>query len=172
MEKSFNRSMTYIAPLILKGFDINKQAMVNSYLFNLNNLELNDPSKEIEGLFIRVSYELETKNTFKFDRRCMDITDVDDKTFMVFIKTTEFFHKDIQLLFDGKYSEISEVAKNEIIRFWKFSSTSAYCRILHKDPVYKEVLEDKLNCRIDDDAELGDIMNIEKETFKEKLLTV
>lgn len=74
----------------------------------------------------------------------------------------------------GKYSKISNVDKNIILSYWsevyegkQTSFINKLRNILNKAPSLKKELEDSLNVKLSNDAELSSVIDIENEIFYE-----
>lgn len=160
--------MTYLLPLVLDGIkDVNKKAIVNTYIHNMNEPDLN--LKNIEGLFIMVSFAEESKDTFQYNTRCLYCEDIDDKYFMVFIKANLIHIKDLNLLVESKYSKVSTLTKELIVNFYNLSMDSKQYKILTKNPKLKEQIEFELGCELSPDQELGEHFEVSKEIYHVKL---
>lgn len=162
MEEKKNRSVTYILPLILENISINKKAIINTWIYNTDELDLNQHN--VKGLFIKLLYSEESKDTFKFDIRCKKIIDIDDKHFMVFFEAKLDCFTDISLILDGRYSKIRDISKKLILDFFDLKS-GAIKSILEKDPQYRLDLMKALDAHIEEDAELGSIFDLKSEVY-------
>lgn len=162
-----NRSVTYILPLILTGKEFNKKAIVNSYLYSIHAPQFNVDI--IKGLFIELSYEFESKDTFKFDSDTKYMIDVDANTFLVYYEAPQRLWSDINLLVRGKYSKISAVAKELIKEFYNISVENKIYQIIHKTLAYKKLLEQRIGQELPENAELGSSFDIETEVFDKKI---
>jgi hypothetical protein len=174
-ENYLNRSRTYLIPLLNQYVDINKALLFNSYLFDINNPEINIPNvKGVLVLFERSSDPAHIAYTQKLVNHNLTekYYEVTDELFMVYIKIPLEIAKDIKLLLDGKYSQISDTSKQTILKYWSLGSSSQLYHILKKSPNYKKELESILDTKLDDDAELGSLFDLHKETFKEVIKTV
>jgi len=157
-----NRSCTYILPLVLEDLSINKKAIVNTWIYNINELELNEYN--VKGLFIKLLYSEESKKTFEFNPRCKLILNINDKHFMVFFESKLNCFTDISLILDGRYSKITNNSKKLILDFFNIKS-GAIKSILEKDPAYRLELMEALDVHIDKDAELGSIFDLKTEVY-------
>ncbi len=88
-------------------------------------------------------------------------------------KPDKVFMEDFKLIVKGKYSSISEIAKNRILGFHCVTKDKTLGKILYKDNTLKEELEDKLSSkesivRIPEDLDLHDIFNIDDEIYLNK----
>lgn len=162
MGEKKNRSTTYILPLVLEGISINKKAVVNTWIYNTDQLDLNENT--VKGLFIKLYYSEESKDTFKFDPRCKSIVDIDDKHFMVFFEANLDCFTDIKLILDGRYSKIRKDSKKLILDFFDLKS-GAIKSILEKDPDYRLDLMKSLDNHIEVNAELGSAFDLKKEVY-------
>ena len=162
-----NISLTYLVPLFLKPFSINKKGIINSYLYHIDYPDYN--IKKIEGLFIVFSYSYVGKQDFRNYKTCEEIIDIDEDHFVVFFKQDDFsIIKDIDLIMKSKYSKISELSKKNIVNFWALRSDHKVVSILTKSIKYKEMLEESLDCILEDTAELGNYFDVSKEVFDNK----
>lgn len=158
-----NRSATYILPLVLENISVNKKAIVNTWIYNTDELDLNQHN--VKGLFIKLLYSEESKDTFKFDPRCKVIIDIDSKHFMVYFEAKLDCFTDISLLIDGRYSKIREASKKLILEFYGLKS-GPIKSILEKNPEYRIEMMASLDAFIEKDAELGSVFDLKTEVYE------
>jgi hypothetical protein len=161
-----NLSTTYLVPLISKSVNINKPLLKGSFLYYIEESYLS----EKEGLFLLfkwdVNYEEYLINTVEKH------FDIDGEHIMVYCKYKPEDYNDVELIINGKYSEISLTNKKRIVNYHNVSSSSKVYKVLFKDITLKKQIEEELNIKLDDTAELGQIINKHKEVFDLKQETV
>lgn len=162
-----NRSTTYLLPLVLSGFEVNKKAILNSYLYNIHEPYMNEKN---DGLFIELSYKEESKKTFQFNPRCKYLAEIDDKSFLIYIECDLKYVGDVSLILQSKYSQISEDAKRTIFNFWSLTADKHIYQVLMKSEKLREKLEFELDEVISKDAELGERYDLSKEFFEKDIL--
>lgn len=85
--------------------------------------------------------------------------------YLAVFKIPEHYRRATELILEGKYSEIPELAKNQILRFHGLEKGGNTHKILYRDKGYMEELKKDLNITFDLN-ELEGIFNIESETLK------
>lgn len=167
-------------PLISEVIDIDEDFM--DYLENTYLFDENDEFKNC--IFIKYDtdfkdpaftlYEYKLTNNPYFIKHI----DVGNKVIYIFRFPDEYL-SEYDHFVKGEYSKFGDDAKILILRFWTqiygktASGINAILRIkqvLYKDKKLKQQIEERLSsehCRIilDDDAELGDLVKLEDETF-------
>ncbi len=181
----FNKSKTYLLPLLSELVNIDKQ-----YLPYLNNTFMMDCNGKYNNCFyILHDFDLSNPKFTKYEHNLinnelfMDMYDIGNQVLYVFKFPEEYLHE-YNCLLNGKYSEFKTDAKELILEFW----TTMYGEnpnailfltkikdILFKTEKYRRKLEQSLSTRanpiiINKDAELGDIINMDSETFDFKVL--
>jgi hypothetical protein len=168
MQVEANRSKSYIIPLLNEFIDIQKQLLVNSYLFDINYPEVN--IDEIKGIFLLLKNANNAmfkfqEEKFKQNRFVEYKYDIDAQHYVAYVTFPQPVIKEVSYLLKSKYSLISIRSKEMITRYWEQSMNSKLYKILHKIESYKKELEEILNVKIDHDAELGSALDYHKETF-------
>ena len=165
-----NKSSGYIVPLIDEYLEIHRGFLLNSYLFDINHPELNT-NNNIDGLFILLRWQ-NNEVLKKYEHTLLKSShvklhyDVDNESFMVYIKFTEPLKKIVKFIVNGKYSRLDDSDKKTILRYWNAKSTHKMYGILYKTNEYRRQLEHDLNVKLDDSSELGSIFDLHQETFK------
>lgn len=173
--KEKNRSATYIVPLLNQYLDINKALLLNSYLYDINNPELNLPN--ITGVLLLFKWSGEQIHR-QYEDRLLESEyvlkkyEINEDCYMVFVKIDLQIAKDVKLILDGKFSRISDLSKGIILKFWQQGSTSKLYNVLYRKAALRKEIEDILNVKLDDDAELGSTLNLHNETFNTIIKTV
>jgi len=166
-----NKSVTYIVPLVLTGINLPKKAIINSFLYHVDYIDYNQ--NEINGVFVLFSYNYMGKADLRHEQNCEFIIDIDSNHFMAYIKIkSQDIKDDVDLLIKGKFSKVSFYSKVIIKDFWQFKDNTQVIHILNKNTDYKIKLEEQLDVKLPEDAELGSIFDISKEVFSNKLLKV
>lgn len=166
----YNKSRTYIVPLLNESININKNMLINSYLFDVNRPDYN--AQHYEGIFLHFKwidndvYRQYEKNMSENPLK-KDYYDLDKTSYMMFIKFPYDILSDVDNIIKGKYSMLTTSSKQYIAKYWQLSTQSKMYGVLYKTEKYKKELEIELNVKIDDDAELGSLFNLHKETYSE-----
>lgn len=84
---------------------------------------------------------------------------------VLFIFDIENFGKDVDKFIKGKYSELSNKLKNQIMKFHKYVYGGTMHQILYRDPKLRKQLEIQFNVEISSNLELYDIPDIKEETY-------
>jgi hypothetical protein len=165
-----NRSITYLLPLTVWKIPFNKKAIVNSYIYSIHEPEYNIDT--IKGLFIELEYKYESKETFKFNARCLYIKDIDAYTFLIYLEAPDFITKDMERIIEGKYSTITSFSKKEITSFHNITENNNYkiWQILNKDEKLRNKMNTDLDTNISEKAELASVFDLEKEVFSKKIM--
>lgn len=181
----FNKSKTYLLPLISEIVNIDKQ-----YLPYLNNTFMLDSENKYENcLYILHDFDLSNPKFTTYEHHLinnelfMDMYDIGNQVLYVFKFPEEYLHE-YNCLKNSKYSEFKDDAKELILEFWTIMygntpNAIAFLTkvkdILFKTTKYRQKLEQSLSSRtqkviISSEAELGDIIDITNETFDFKVL--
>lgn len=91
--------------------------------------------------------------------------DVDKYHVLYKFEVPDEFKRDYRLIKSGKFSKISEVGKQRLLKFNKSGESSPLSKILYKHPDRKKKLEKDLGVVLDRDAELHGIFDEEKEIY-------
>jgi hypothetical protein len=116
------------------------------------------PSLEME------EFEEKLKNNVNF----IDAEDVDDYHVLYRFLVPEKFEEDYDKIIEGKYSYITEIAKERILDFHFSSKTRPIGKILYRDPERRERMEKEMDIIIPEDQDLHDPFYKEEETFFNK----
>lgn len=177
----YNKSKTYLLPLIAPIIGIEEK-----YISFLENTFMFDDQNEFEDCFYVyhdfsfknpefTKYEHKLTESYLF-RKLIDISA--DKVLYIFNFPEEYLHE-YNCLKKSKYSEFGEDAKQQILDFWTklygkstqgVSFILSVKKILYKDEKLKKQIEESLSSKhhkvtLDDDAELGEKVEIINETF-------
>lgn len=170
-----NKSRTYLLPLIAPLIGIEEKfygLIENTYMF--------DSEKEYKDCFFIVqnfsfknpeftSYEYRMTNNDLFVKSI----DFKDKVIYIYKFPKEYSHE-YYCFSESNYSTFLEDAKKQILSFWTkikgkqiggASFVIKIKQILYKDKKLKDEIEKNLNVKLDDNAELGSFVEIEKETI-------
>jgi len=98
------------------------------------------------------------------------IEDPDKFTVLYTFKLPEDYKEDIELIMKGKYSEITEIAKNKILKFHSSTKEKPIGQILYKCILRKAVMEKELKGKIPLHSELFEIFNVQNEIYTTKYI--
>jgi hypothetical protein len=181
----FNKSKTYLLPLISELVNIEKQ-----YLPYLNNTFMVDNEGKYENcIYILHDFDLSNPKFTTYEHHLInnelfvDMYDIGNQVLYVFKFPEEYLHE-YNCLKNSKYSEFKDDAKELILEFWtvmygenpnSLPFLTKVKDILFKTTKYRQKLDQSLSSRtqkivISSEAELGDIIDIENETFDFKVL--
>jgi len=181
----FNKSKTYLLPLISELVNIEKQ-----YLPYLNNTFMVDNEGKYENcIYILHDFDLSNPKFTTYEHHLInnelfvDMYDIGNQVLYVFKFPEEYLHE-YNCLKNSKYSEFKDDAKELILEFWtvmygenpnSLPFLTKVKDILFKTTKYRQKLEQSLSSKtqkivISSEAELGDIIDIENETFDFKVL--
>jgi len=156
---SINKTTQYIIPFLGKNtkyFSVDLR-MLNSYV-----------SEENDYIFIRYRFS-KSEDFNNLDRKLRDLEyfreAINDTNYSITYKfiIKNVYRKDVKLILDGKYSQISKLAKREITRFHK--EDNYINAVLNKESVLKSFLEDQLKCKIPDNIDLDSKPNKQLEIW-------
>ena len=170
-----NKSKTYLLPLLSEVVDLDLRFykhIKNCYIFD-------DLNKYEDCIFILHDFNFKNPEFTAYEHKLiknphfMELVDVDNFVIYIFKFPKEYI-KEYNFYKEGKYSQFGTDAKELILEFYtkvyknnpnavNFLLTTK--QILFRNKILKRKLEKKLNVKLDDNAELSDIINIEDETL-------
>lgn len=177
----YNKSKPYLLPLIAPLIGIEEKyisELDNTYMFDTNN-EFN------ECFYIKHNFSFRNPEFTKYEHKLTEcylfkkLIDINkDEVLYIFDFPEEYLHE-YYCLRDSKYSEFGEDAKQQILNFWTklYGKTTtgvnfilSVKKILYKDSKLKKQIEESLSSKdhkviLDDNAELGEKVEISNETF-------
>lgn len=174
-EVKLNKSKTYLLPLLSEFININTKFI--SYLEN-TYLEDNE-NKYKDCIYILHDFNFKDKDFTAYEHELInnelyvDSYDIGSKVLYIF-KFPEDYLPEYEFFKESKYSKFGEDAKILILEFWQQvykNNPNAVIfltkvkNILFKENKLKRELEEQLNIKINDDAELGEFIDINNETF-------
>ena len=108
----------------------------------------------------------------KSKHNCINAIDVDSAHVLFEFSFPEEYEEDKELILEGKYSKISQKAKDRLISFHNSSRDKPLYQILYKSPKRRKQMEQQLSVDtpvfIKEDAELFDKFEPEKEIYLNK----
>lgn len=177
MSKS-NRSRTYLLPLIAPLIGIEEKfydLIENTYMY--------DSEKEYtDCFFIIQNFSFKNPEFTAYEHRITNnnlfikTVDYKDKVLYIYKFPEEYLHEYNEFI-ESRYSTFLEDAKKQILSFWtsikgrQISGASFILKIkqiLYKESILKKQIEDKLNIKLSDSAELGSFVDINEETINIK----
>jgi hypothetical protein len=163
-------STTYILPLlsIQKKNLLMDLNFINCYISHHNYDHSTGDYIYLIYRYTPTNYYSEFCSILKNQKNFISFSKEKDKRFDCFIfETKECFVNDINLILEGKYSLISNKAKQIILNFHnQQNSDSPLYQILFKGRLRRNELQESLGCSIPDDIDFEEKPNINKETWK------
>ena len=172
----YNKSKTYLLPLLSELVFFDKKfwkSLINTYMFE-DTGRYKDCLLVLHDFSFRNPEYTHYENQLVKNEYFVDLYDINDKVLYIFKFPDEYMHE-YNCLLEGRYSHYGVDAKELILEYF----TDVYQgnpnaipfllkvkQILFKDEKLKEEIEDNLKIKLDKDAELQDIIDIENETFK------
>lgn len=165
----FNKSYTYILPMISTQLDVVKANLVNTYI---GSDEYTGYDNHIYLLykyagnprFIEYEDYLEHTNLFvaKYDP---------DKYHVMFIFKVPEQYQDVYDLFKkGKYSQFPEDYKVLIFKFHSITNENhKVAKVLYRHPDLKEELEDRLDIILPEGSEVSSVPDLSIEIYTEEM---
>ena len=170
-----NRSFTYILPMLgnevldMEGF------ISDTYLKDINNPTNN------RRLYLKLDFDGSDSYT-RFESQLewsiyyVDKYDVNKNTTIVIFDIPEIYHNGYDLILEGKYSQISEYLKEDIIEYHEFTDFSFVYGALYRKEFAYEIVEKRINKGLEEDhwtyipreQEIGILIDEESEIFKKK----
>jgi hypothetical protein len=168
-----NKSQTYLLPLLSELVDLDKKYfkfIKNTYIYIegyencialLHDFSFRNPD------FTAYEHKLVKNELF------VDLIDIEDQVFYIF-KFPEVYLHEYNCFKEGKFSAFGVDAKELILEFYNHiykrnpNATSFLLKVnqvLFKDKKLKNQIEDELNVRLDDNAELSTLPDEDAETF-------
>ena len=93
-----------------------------------------------------------------------------DKNHIIFMfRIPDSFHQDCITFLYGKYSELSDTLKRNILQFHNFKRDGRMYQVLYKDAKLKAQLEKEYNTIIPDNVDLYDRAEWKTEIYTDKL---
>lgn len=174
--KQWTVSNLFLIPMFNIGRPkLEKHGFVNSYLFN--GEEENQPENTLNLLFCPP--DIEKFNDFIFQEKQKGAPIIDEKDYLgnnivVVYKLPEKYAKDYALLWEGKYSKMSEDFKKTIPSTVKYLDSKGYSvtnmtiqhMIFERYQPLKKYWEDVFKVEMIEDQELWTKPTKESETFK------
>lgn len=173
-----NKSKTYLLPLILEFFNLPdslKSNFLNCYLFDTDNLHE-------DCIYLLYNYDIKnpifTKFEYEISKTKGYIThyDLKDNQILFVLNFPREYLLEYNYFINGHYSRYKPDSRRIVLSYWynKIPQVS-YDRleqILIKDPKLKSEIENNLGIILSDDSELGEIIDVEKETINIKKQTI
>tara|TARA_R110002049_G_scaffold263690_2_gene439887 strand:- start:38 stop:601 length:564 start_codon:yes stop_codon:yes gene_type:complete len=174
----YNKSKTYLLPLLSELLEFDKDFLP----FLENTFMFDDLGKYNNCLLMLHDFDFKNPEFTKYEHAFtkndlfQELIDIDNKVAYVF-KFPEEYIVEYDNLINSKYSEFGEDAKELILEFWtdvygEKPAAIGFLRklkqILYKEQELRKELEKNLGVKIDTNAELGEFVVIENETFSLK----
>lgn len=174
----YNKSKTYLLPLISEFVNIKKE-----YFYNLENTYISDDKSIYKDcIYLLHNFSFKNPKLTLYEHMLTDnqffvdlIDDPKNNKVIYVFKFPEEYMFEYNKFKEGKYSEFNKDAKEIILNFYGhiYSNNERAVsfllktkQILFKNKILKEKYERELNVVIDSNAELSDPINEEDETIK------
>jgi hypothetical protein len=160
-----NKSSMFIIPLL--GYNRNYFRWVTDFMNCFIGTEENGC---LDTIYLWYKYTAsidmeEFENNLMSHPNYIKQKDVDKYHVLYEFSVPEKFMGDYQLILEGKYSYISEAAKERILEFHSSSKERPLGKILYRDPIRKEKMEKELGVTIPEGLDLHDPFTLEEEFF-------
>ena len=177
MKKTYNKTSNFILPLVGYSFNFFKPFLYDAYIHDSRISKKYPYCVYILFKFSGDKNYAIVEKTLLNNVKCKSQYDIHEGAYSMFILECEKrFKKDYSLLVSGKYSEISEEAKNIILQGRNTvknkkgkNETSIVHKVLHKDIELKKFWEKRTNSDLKE-QEVWSRLNSEEETFSKKLM--
>lgn len=157
-----NKSLAYIIPMFYEHVDISKTGLINSYLLYGSNDELG----KIYLYYLYGDHFKRIEEVLNKSDLLYNIYDPDTEHVVVALTIPSKYNKDYYKIIDGRYSEVSDLLKTNIKRYWNLNGNSKVYKVLYKSSELRKEMELDLDVKISPQYELSSKPNKEKETFK------
>ena len=165
-ETERNITTRFILPALkMNQSEVGLPYLINGYLYR-------DANDTHSGDYVYLCYRyIDTdgyrthETSLKKNPLFMQMIEVDREHTLFKFKIPEIYQKSIQLITEGKYSQITEEYKRTILRYHKIGSKSDLGYILYRDPEAVKRLEEELGVHLTDEIEIFQKMKKRNETF-------
>ena len=165
----FNKSYTYILPMLSTQFDVVKANLVNTYI---GSDEFTAYDNHIYLLYKYlgnprfIEYEDYLEHTNLFEAKY----DPDKQHVMFIFKVPKQYQAVYDLFKQGKYSEFPEDYKLLIFKFHRITDENhKVAKVLYKHVDLKEELEDRLAMILPNESEVSSIPDLNIEIYTEEM---
>jgi len=166
-----NKSTNFIMPLLIPTTEVTRE----HYRWrDLCNCFIGSEFDGDWGSYIYLLYRFNaSKEFFNLEQYFKSRTDfaesvlIDDFHILYKFNVNEDIKEDYNLLIEGKYSKISNLSKEKILRFHFLPNDSPTYKILHKCDTRRVEMETNLETTISKNAELYDVFKVENEIYLE-----
>lgn len=164
VRKDFNRSYTYLMPMLGMSFNQFK---------NVVACFIGDESKPVLNEHLFVLHKVDDTKEFSdyCETLCKHPMFVEryqpDNTHLMFVfRISDDFLNDYRKFRDSKYSRMSDDYKRHLKSFFKIFDTHPVMKILNRDEKFREGLEETLGVIMDKEAEVASALRMEVEVYR------
>lgn len=162
-----NKSYSYLLPLLCK--ELNVPSLLNLVGIFLKHEDYPELDNHIFCLFRWSPNRIHTK--FEEDLMkhpmCVFHKDVSSEHYLICFSVPTELQYSYSVFKRSKYSKISKESKEQILKFYNLGKDHAVAMVLNQDPRLKKKYEEALGTRLDDDAELSSVLDLDGiETYK------
>lgn len=171
MNRTPNRSKTYLLPLITQFFNLRDNIshnFINCFIFDTDNLHKN-------CIYLLYKYDIKNPNFTFFEFELSKTNgyvkhyDLKDNLILFVLKFPEEYLEEYNYYIEGSYSKYNNDAKRLILDYYKNRIPSIVYnkidQILYKKKELKLQIEKILGVNLSNESELGDIMDKDSETI-------
>lgn len=170
-----NKSKTYLLPLLSDSYYLPESIMknfINCYIYDEDNLHDN-------CIYLLFNYDIKNPAFTKFEYELSQTPgfekhyDLDNNQILFVLRFPREFLAEYYHFINGKYSLYQKEAVDMIVKYLIYNKANINFinkikQIFNKDPKLKLQLEAEIGMKLDSNAELGGIADIEKETINIK----
>lgn len=164
--KERTKSYVFLPPMFdLDPIFMQVHLLLNAYMFNddmqtdEDRIYLHYEYQDLEGSFARLENNLKKLPEYR------GAYDPDKYTTIFYFDVPAEWHDDFILFKESRYSCISQKLKNRILRFYGLGPQSQVYKVLYRDADKKQQLEEELDVRLPEDAEVASALDFSKETY-------
>lgn len=162
-----NKTYTYMLPLLCR--ELNVPNLLNIEGIFVKSEEYKEYNNHLFCLFRWSPNRVHTK--FEDDLLkhplCEFHKDVSSKHYLMCFKISENLQHNYDYFLKSQYSKITTEGKKHILEFFGLGKDHAVAMVLYKDSRLKKKYEETLGVKLDNDAELSSILDIDgKECYK------
>lgn len=154
-----NKTSAFLLPLLNKT---KTQLKYDTYFVNAF---LSEDHKHICLLyrFTGTKHYKEFEDSMLKEKLCVRHIDYDSYHVMYLFRIPDKFKEDVEHFLIGKYSLFSNTLKSLIFRFYGSSTETIIFQVIHKSPQLRQIIENDLHVRLNEDMELASIPILEHE---------
>ena len=166
--KEKNKSLVFLPPMLeIDPVFMQLHLLLNVYIASddlpdvRNCMFLHYEYQDLSGSFARLENSLKEHPDFR------GMYEPDKFTTMFYFYIPEKWYTDYLVFLNSKYSLISESLKNRILKFHNLGNQSTVYKVLYRDAEKRKELEEALDIKLPESAEVASAIEFSKETYSE-----